>query len=448
MRLFSVCAGKDLNLRSPKATDLQSVVIDHSTTDAYCTYSAYTGTSLVYTIYTFFQLPRDIGITTGVLYMKTSPKTPLSYIELSASNLLHNIATIRAILAKDVKVVFAIKGNAYGHGQNEIVKIAEPHIDYFMVNSLEELRLLRAVSRRPTFLLGYVSEVHISEALSLGCILGVFSLEQFLRVQKYAKKAGIVQDVHIACDALLGREGFLEKELPAVLLLTKKSKNVCITGMYAHFANIEDTNNFTHAERQISAYARMREIASEYGYGNINTHISATSGVLAYESSNAVNPLVRIGIGAYGLWPSEHLEYQHRRKVRFEPVLSWKTHIAQVKTLPAGRTIGYGLTYMTQKATKIALIPQGYADGYPRALSNVGHVLIGGKKCPIRGRVSMNMFVVDVSKVSNVTEGDEVVLLGSQGRAHISAEELGVLAGSINYEVVTRISPLLPRVVQ
>ncbi len=441
MRFLFWCAGKDLNLRSPKATDLQSVVIDHSTTDAY------RGTSLVYTIYTFFQLSPDIGITTGVIYMKIPPNSPLSYIELSASNLVHNISTIRAVLAKEVKVAFAIKGNAYGHGQNQIAKIAEPHVDYFMVNSLEELRLLRTISKKPTFLLGYVSEVNISEALSLGCILGIFSVEQFSRVQKYAKKMNIVQEVHIACDALLGREGFLEKELPAVLILAKKSKNVRITGMYAHFANIEDTNNFTHAERQISAYARMREIASEYGYGDIMTHISATSGVLAYESNNSINPLVRVGIGAYGLWPSDHLEYQNRKKITFKPVLSWKTHVAQVKTLPAGRTIGYGLTYMTHKATKIALVPQGYADGYPRLLSNTGHVLIGGKKCPIRGRVSMNMFVVDVSKLAKVAEGDEVVLLGTQGKAHISAEELGVLSGTINYEAVTRINPLLPRII-
>jgi alanine racemase len=277
--------------------------------------------------------------------------------------------------------------------------------------------------------------------------MGIFSLTQLEQVEKYAKKMKVVQEVHLACDALLGREGFLESEFPDVLSAAKHMKHVRVTGMYAHFANIEDTNNFTHAERQIQAYARMREAAEKTGYTNLMTHISATSGLLTHEYTNGSNPLVRIGIGMYGLWPSDHLAYSFKKKLTLKPVLSWKTHIAQIKKLPAGRTIGYGLTYMTKKATTIALIPQGYADGYPRSLSNKGEVLIAGKRCPVLGRVSMNMFVVDASRVPHVEEGDEVILLGVSGKQSITAEQLGELSGTINYEVVTRINPLLPRVV-
>src|SRR5262249_962720 len=151
-------------------------------------------------------------------------------------------------------------------------------------------------------------------------------------------------------------------------------------------------------------------------------------------------------IGAYGLWPSEHLEFFHGKEMTLKPVLSWKTHVAQVKTLPAGRTVGYGLSYMTKKETKIALIPQGYADGLVRSLSNKGEILIGGTRCKLIGRVSMNMCVADVSHLPKVKEGDEVVIIGTQGKNKISAEEIAEWSGTINYEAVTRISPLLPRI--
>lgn len=375
---------------------------------------------------------------------------PLSYIELSKENLIHNIKSLRTVAKKGTKFALAIKGNAYGHGQNEIAKISEPYADYFLVNSLEELRLLRKVSKKPTFVLGYVAPTDLAEAIKLGCILGVFSKAQFFEIEKVAKKLGKNQKVHLACDALLGREGFTITELTAFFKKLKaKSSNLktTITGMYAHFANIEDTNNFTHAEKQIKEYGEMLAIAESFGYKNLQTHISATSGLLVYEKGQGINSIIRVGIGLYGLWPSEHIKFLwKKKKLTLKPVLSWKTHVAQVKTLPAGATIGYGLTYMTYKPTKIALIPQGYADGFPRSLSNKGEVLIAGRRCKVLGRVAMNMFVVDVTNIKNVAEGDEVVIIGTQGKESISTEEIAQKSDTINYEVTTRLSALLPRI--
>ena len=371
---------------------------------------------------------------------------PLSYLEISRANLTHNLVSLRYIAIKGTKFAVAVKGNAYGHGLAEVVKIAEKYADYFIVNSLEELRDLRKISKKQTFVLGYVMPSALGEAITLGCILSVFSQTQFLELEKATKKMKVHQEVHIACDSLLGREGFLETEFADFLAIAKKSAHVKISGMYSHFANIEDTNNFTHAERQIDAYARMCDIAKKAGQENLQTHISATSGLLAYEKANGINTIVRIGIGMYGLWPSEYLKFEYRKKkLDLKPVLSWKTHIAQVKIVPAGRTIGYGLTYMTTKKMHVALIPQGYADGFPRSLSNKGFVLIGEKRCQVLGRVSMNMFVVDISKCHDAAEGDEVVILGTQGKAHSTAEEMGELSGTINYEATTRINSLLPR---
>ena len=218
--------------------------------------------------------------------------------------------------------------------------------------------------------------------------------------------------------------------------------------MYAHFANIEDTNDFSHAQEQIDAYERMKIVAQDSDCGSIDTHISATSGLIAYESKTGTNTIVRTGIGAYGLWPSEDLKKAYGKKLELKPVLSWKTHIAQVKTLAKGMTVGYGLTYVTTKTMRAALIPQGYSDGFPRSLSNKGTVLVGGKKCPVIGRVAMNMFVADVSKVPDAKEGDEVVTLGSQSALSLSAEGFAADMGTINYEAVTRINPLLPRILK
>ncbi len=376
-----------------------------------------------------------------------SNEVSLSYIELSSSNLEHNLKALRSLSKEGTQFAFAVKGNAYGHGQNQIVQMAEEHVDYFIVNSIEELRLLRSVSTKPTFLLGYVMPSILGEAIRLGCILSVFSQKQFFEIAKAADEADMKQEVHIACDALLGREGFLEAELADFFAEAKKSAKITITGMYGHFANIEDTSDFSHAEKQIDAYARMQKIAADAGYSGLQTHLSATSGLLAYEKDAGKNAIIRTGVGAYGMWPSEQLKRQYTKK-GFEllPVLSWKTHVAQVKTLPVGATVGYGLSYKTQKETRTALIPQGYADGYPRSLSNKGMVLIGGRRCPVIGRVSMNMFVVDATNVPEIAEGDEVVLLGQQGDKSISAQELADRSDTINYEVTTRISPLLPRI--
>ena len=376
------------------------------------------------------------------------PTLPLSYIELSKHNLEHNLKALRVLSKTGTKIAFPVKGNAYGHGLVEIVKASEKLVDYFLVNSIEELRLLRSVSKKQILLFGYVHPAFLGEAIQLGCILGLFSAEQAREVEKAAKKLSVVAEVHVACDALLGREGFLETEFADGLAFIQKQKHTHITGMYAHFANIEDTNDFSHAQEQIDAYERMKIVAQDSGCEGIDTHISATSGLIAYESKTGTNTIVRTGIGAYGLWPSEDLKKAYGKKLELKPVLSWKTHIAQVKTLPKGATVGYGLTYVTTKATKVALVPQGYSDGFPRSLSNKGTVLIGGKKCPVIGRVAMNMFVADVSKVPDAKEGDEVVLLGSQGPKTLSAEDTAADIGTINYEAVTRISPLLPRILK
>src|ERR1035437_781754 len=372
---------------------------------------------------------------------------PLSYIELSKPNLIHNIKAFKNLAKAGTKFSVAIKGNAYGHGQNEIAEILEPYVDYFQVNSAEELMLLRKISHKKTLLLGYVQKSDLKKVMKLGCILSIFSLEQALTLSAIAESVNVTQEVQIPVDAYLGREGFLLSELPKVFVEIKKCKNIKLTGIYAHFANIEDTNNFTHAKKQITVFNQAVNLAKKFGFKKLQTHISATSGLLIYEKNKGINSIIRLGIGVYGLWPSEHIKFLYKNKMELKPVLSWKTKIAQIKTLPAGSTIGYGLSYMAYEETKIAVIPQGYADGLPRGLSNKGEVLILGTKCKILGRIAMNMCVVDVTHLSDVKIEDEVVIVGKQDREEITAEEMAKKIDTINYKITTRVSALLPRVI-
>ena len=383
--------------------------------------------------------------------MKTN--SHLSYIELSKKNLIHNFKELKKLAKPGTEIAVVIKSNAYGHGQNEVAKILEQYADCFQVNGISELELLRKVSKKKTFVLGYVEKNEIEKAIKLGCILSIFSLEQLEYIEKAARKLKIKQEIHIPIDAYLGREGFLENEWGKFFTEIKKCKNIKLTGIYAHFANIEDTNNFTHAEKQIKKYKEAINFAESFGFKNLQKHISATSGLLVYETrlrkqeNTGENHIVRLGIGIYGMWPGEHIKDLYLGKLNLKPVMAWKTKIAQIKTLPSGHSVGYGLTYLTSSLTKVAIIPVGYADGYDRGLSNIGEVLIGGTKCKVLGRVAMNMFVVNVNHLKNINIEDEVVILGKQGKEEITAEEIAEKIGTINYEITTRFSPLLPRVI-
>src|SRR3989344_4603897 len=225
---------------------------------------------------------------------------PLSFVELSKNNLVFNLRQFRRLAKRGTKFAIVVKGNAYGHGQNEIVKIAEPHADYFQVDGIEELEKLRKVSRKKVLLLGYVQKNDLRKAARLGCILSVFSMEQVDTIGAMAEITGRAQEKHI------------------------------------------------------NIYRKTVALAEQYGFKDLQTHISSTAGLLAYEKKKGIHPIVRLGIGTYGMWPSEALKKRYKNKMTLKPVLAWKTKIAQVKTLPKGSTVGYGLTYKTKKATRVA----------------------------------------------------------------------------------------------
>lgn len=372
---------------------------------------------------------------------------PLSYIELSKKNLIHNIKQFRSFVSRDTKIACVVKANAYGHGDIEVVKILNSHVDYFQINSIEELEKIKKYTKKPILVLGYVGLGDIKKAIELGCILSVFDFSHAMFINESARKLGKVQKVHVAIDSHLGREGVMPIDVEKFAKEIYKMKNLKVDGIYSHFANIEDTNDFSHAQKQIDTYKKVVEEFKKVGFKDVKTHISATSGVMVYDKNLNENSIVRIGIGAYGIWPSEDLRKSFEKKIKLLPVLSYITHIAEVKELPAGETIGYGLTYKTKTKTKIAVIPQGYSNGLTRHMSNNGFMLTKGIRAKILGRVAMNMFVVDISKIVDIKAGDKVTIIGKNGEDEITAEEIAKWQDTLNYEAVTRLSPLLPRIV-
>jgi alanine racemase len=377
--------------------------------------------------------------------------THLSYIELSREALLHNARVLKEF-APSTWFTAVVKANAYGHGLDEVVTALEEHVDALQVDDLEELRHLRRLTDKWALVYGYIALSQLEEACRLNAEVVVYDLDQIVRLAEIKpdeEGAGLV-NFSLKIDALLGRQGILPSEIDDFLDELAKYPHLEPTSAYAHYANIEDTTDLTHAEAQEAAFEEAyAKIAARYLH--LGKHISATSGVLTREPERSAagmyNSMIRLGIGLYGLYPSAPLARSHAH-LNLQPVMRWITHLAQVKTLPAGHPVGYGLTYRTTRPTTIGIVPQGYSDGYDRGLSNVGEVLVHGRRCPVIGRIAMNMFAIDLTPAPDARAEDEVVLLGRQGDDRITAEEIAQKLGTINYEVVARISPLLPRVVE
>ena len=347
----------------------------------------------------------------------------LSYLEVSVARLVANVRAMGSLLSPDTRLIAVVKGNAYGHGLEQVVPALEPHVDGFQVDDIEELRALRKLTTARALVLGYVGLADIEEAVTLNAELAIYDLARLQAISAVATKAGRNARLHLKIDAALGRQGVLPTDVGEIAAAIAGLDGLELVSAYAHFANIEDTTDLGHAQLQLELLERTVAALRLAGWPNLEIHSSATSGVMTIESGSS---LARVGLGLYGLYPS---------------------HLAQVKVLPPRHPVGYGLTFITPREMRIGIVPQGYADGYDRGLSNSGEVLVAGKRCAVIGRVAMNMFAIDLTPVPDARAEDEVVLLGSQGDEEITSEELALRLGTINYEITTRISPLLPRVV-
>jgi alanine racemase len=243
------------------------------------------------------------------------------------------------------------------------------------------------------------------------------------------------------------RQGVFVKDLIEFVEFVKSFGNIEIEGLTTHFANVEDTTDHSYAELQLAKFNEGIKKLESIGVDVPIKHCANSAAAILFPKTHF--QLVRVGIASYGMWPSNETYLSYLKEVgdgfKLMPALTWKTKIAQIKTIPAGEYIGYGCTYKTGHETKLAILPVGYYDGYDRGISG-GHVLIRGKRAPVRGRVCMNIIMVEVTDIPEAKLEDEVILIGRSGDEEISAEQFGKWAGTINYEVTTRINERVPRI--
>ncbi len=374
------------------------------------------------------------------------------WIELDASSYRRNVEFVRRHVGS-VELCAVVKANAYGHGVDQIVVLAEEAgVDSYAVHSLEEAIHLRELGvRRDILLLGYTPRMNLAEAVAADLGIVVYDEETLDVLEREAARLGRPARVHVKVETGTHRQGLEGAELRRLFERLHGCFHCLAEGIYTHFANIEDTTRHEYALGQMDAFETALGEARSLGLDFRKVHSACSAASLLF--SRTYGTMVRLGISQYGLWPSKqtYLSYalEHGREPAdgLQPVMTWKCRVSQVKTVPAGRHVGYGGTYLTTRETKLAVLPVGYSDGYDRGLSNLGYVLIQGKRAQVRGRVCMNLIMVDVTDIPGVKVEDEVVLLGRQGDAQVSADDLADLVGSINYEIVARIRESIPRFV-
>ena len=375
--------------------------------------------------------------------IKTDKQNMRTWLVLDKKALVHNVKKLRTRLHSQQKFMAVVKANAYGHGLFEILGILESaYVDSYAVFDFEDAVFIRSKSKRPILVLCNTHSVFFEIAARQNIAITVSSLDGLQALLEYRGKRKL--EIHIKVDTGLGRQGFTVEMFEQVKKILKKlPKTVSISGLYTHFSGTEEKVFDSYTKKQYENLLAWKIMICELGHTPL-VHAGATSGSLRFRGFQL--DIARFGIGMYGLWPSKTVE-SACAQIQLKPVLSWYTCVTEVKSLPKGSSIAYDRTHILQKDSTVALIPVGYYDGIPRTLSDRGYVLIHGKKAPILGRVMMNMIVVDVSNCGKVRAGDIVTIIGKGKKGSISLEEFASLSGTINYESVTRINPLLPRIV-
>ena len=397
-----------------------------------------------------------------------------TWCEVDVAALRHNSQTLRRRLRGNAALGQVIKADAYGHGLAQVAPVLADEADWLIINSAHEALALRAIVGPTPRLyccgptLPFEAEA-IVEASSDVVVVASAQIEALARAAQAAKK---VVGLHIKVETGTHRQGVDVEETLALATLIGGLEGVVLRGLTTHYADIEDTTDHRFADRQTAGLERARAAVVDAGHPRPMIHAANSAAVLL--DARTHHDLVRAGISTYGLWPSKETQAawleQRLREHKSQPprpagdvvqsaggndddevptlipVLRWRALLNQVKSVPAGGYVGYGRTYRATHPSRIAIVPVGYHEGYDRRLSNVGHVLVDGVRCPVRGRVCMNMMMVDVTDVPSATMGSVATLLGSDGDETISAEQLAGWMGTIHYEVTSRIHPSVPRI--
>lgn len=384
------------------------------------------------------------------LCMTDVPTSAAHWLEIDGEALRHNVDLFRRLVADRSALVAVVKANAYGHGVEQVVSQVAGRVDWFGVHSAAEARALRALDvRHPILVMGYVVPDDFG-GFGADDHLLISTREVIEWAGDFRRRSGRALPVHLKVDTGTNRQGFEPGELPEIIRAVA-DEGLEVVGIATHFANIEDTLEHDFARRQLEQFHDV--VAVTRGLlGSDPPFIHAACSAAALLMREADFSMVRVGISMYGHWPSREtrlswiLEHGGRH-VELRPAAEWKAMVGQIQQVRKGETVGYGRTWTALRPSRLAVLPVGYSDGYPRVLGNRSRVAIGGHAAPVVGRVCMNIMMVDVTDVEGVSVGDEAVLIGRQGEVTVTAEELAGLAGTINYELLARLSPAIRRVV-
>lgn len=358
-------------------------------------------------------------------------------IDLDAAE--HNFNITRAKLPQNVKLLCVIKADAYGHGAVELAKLFEGRADFYGVACTEEaIELIQAGIKTPVLILGTVAREYFADIVKYGIRIPIFSYDDAKALSEEAQRQGKTVPFHFCVDTGMSRIGFQVSEQSADIC----KEIACLPGIFAeglfsHFATADEAD-LSKAVAQRERFKQFIRMLEARGMDIPIKHINNSAGIMNFDE---YFDMCRMGIILYGLYPSHEVD---KSLLEIRPVMEWRTHISFIKELEAGREISYGGTYKTQETRRIATIPVGYADGYPRCLSNRGKVLINGQFAPITGRVCMDQFMVDITGM-DAQVGDTVILIGKSGDHELSMEEVSESAYSFNYELPCRIARRVPR---
>ena len=376
-----------------------------------------------------------------------------TFLEINLEKLQKNIRNLKSLLKPETKFLAVIKSNAYGHGLVECARAANiAGANWFGVVYLEEAMELRCAGiLKPILILKMVASADARQAANQEISIPIVSLAHAHEISE--TNFDKVLKVHLKVETGLNRFGLQICEISEAAKLLKTNRNIKIEGLYSHFASVEE-NDLAHAKIQITNFKKAIKVLESTGTKNFLKHMAATSATLLLPESHF--NMVRCGIGIYGLWPSVENKEKYCSSPRGEnflqPVLKYQTYLSQIKTVEVGEKIGYGCTYEAKSKMTIGIIPVGYYEGLDRGLSNCGEVLISGTKCPIIGRVCMNLSIIDLSSLEGQSfcsfkdcPSPEVMIICKSVDQEITADDIAQKIGSINYEVVTRIPACIER---
>lgn len=380
-----------------------------------------------------------------------------SVIELRKSCLKQNIDYLKKRIGRSVKFVSVIKGNAYGHGIKQFLPMAEDcGVDYFAVFDSSEAEVAFDVKKPSTklMIMGMIADQDVKWAVKNDISFFVFEKTRLKQAIKDAKDLKKKAKIHLEVETGLHRTGFSKEELKkAVKVIKQNEKHLFIDGVCTHYAGAESVANYLRVHNQIKRFNEIRDWLKEKGIVPKYYHTACSSAALVYPETRM--DLVRIGIAQYGFWPSEEVRMhallskdEDFKERPLKRVLKWKSQIMGIEHVEPGEFISYGNYFQATCKTKIATIPVGYSHGYRRSLSNLGFVLVKGKKAPVIGMVNMNVMIIDVTSVPFVKKGDSVVLIGKQGKHEITVASFSELSNLVNYELLTRLPESIPRIVK